>query len=140
MLTKLLLPQLKRDRASIVNVASSVAFNPLPNMSLCAASKAFVLNWSEALSYELRHTNRVLTVSLSATRTGFQKASGLPVEDGRGLQSAEYVAARIIKCLGGKKHSVVLGGAGTRALLLVSRFLPRDLNVKLWGILFERMR
>ena len=55
-LTKLLTAHLKEFSTIIVNVASSVAFNPLPNMSLYSASKAFLLNWSESLSYELRDT------------------------------------------------------------------------------------
>jgi short-subunit dehydrogenase len=141
LLTKLLLPQLKADRASIVNIASSVAYNPLPNMSLYAASKAFMLSWSEALSYELRKTNRVLTISPSGTRTGFQTVSGIAAtEDGRGLQTPDYMAARILARLtGSRRHSIVIGAARTRVLLLVSRLLPRDLNARLWGVLFERM-
>ena len=43
----------ERGRGAILNVASSAAFQPIPNQATYAASKAFVLSFSEALSSEL---------------------------------------------------------------------------------------
>jgi short-subunit dehydrogenase len=43
----------ERHRGGIINIASNASFQPLPAMATYAATKAFVLHFSEALSYEL---------------------------------------------------------------------------------------
>lgn len=138
--TKLLLDKLIRDGSIIVNVASSIAYNPLPYMSIYSASKAFVSNWSESLSYELKDSNRVITISPSGTYTNFQKNAGVKVVgEGKGLLSPGYVADSIIETVYGRKDIVILGFK-TRILLMISKLLPRKMNIHLWGKLFESLR
>lgn len=48
-----LAPMLARGQGRILNVASIGAFVPLPRISIYAASKSFVLSFSEALAVEL---------------------------------------------------------------------------------------
>lgn len=61
-LTKLFLPQmLKNNSGKILNVASTAAFQPGPQMAVYYASKAYVLHFSEAVNYELRNTNITIT-------------------------------------------------------------------------------
>lgn len=140
LLTKALLPNLMASRGTIVNVASSVAYNPLPYMSVYAASKAFVVHWSDALAHELRHTNRVITFSPSGTNTNFQAAAGVRTDDADNtLLTPNYVAARIDAAVHGRRTQVVLGWK-TKIMLLVSKFLPRRMNVRMWGMAFEKMR
>ena len=56
-LTHALLPGLIRSgRGAILNVSSIVAFLPMPNMAVYAASKAYVSSFTEALRAELRGT------------------------------------------------------------------------------------
>ena len=56
-LTSLLVPRmLERKFGRVLNVASLAAFQPLPTMAAYAASKAYVLSLTEALSEELRGT------------------------------------------------------------------------------------
>ena len=43
-----------RKRGAIINVASVVAFQPFPHFAVYAASKAFVLSFTEALAEELK--------------------------------------------------------------------------------------
>lgn len=140
LLTRKLMENLVANESVIVNVASSVAYNPLPYMSVYAASKAFVGNWSESITYEMRKTNRVVTFSPSGTRTGFQQSADVKVQkDGKGLLTPEFVADRILRAALRGKQVVVLG-LPSRVLLAVSRFLPRTLNLRLWGRLFEKYR
>jgi short-subunit dehydrogenase len=109
-------------------------------MSLYAASKAFISILSEALSYELRRTNRVLTVSPGGTWTNFQSSGGVAVQQGgKGLLSPEYVASQILGAIDSRKKILILG-LKTKILLLVARVLPRSLNVRFWGVLFEQLR
>lgn len=139
-LTKLLIDNLIKNESIIVNVISSIAFNPLPGMSIYSASKAFLNNWSESISYELRKTNTVITFSPSGTKTNFQKNAGVKIlNDGKGLLSPEYVARKILESIKKKKKVVILG-FGTKILLFISKLLPRTINILFWGKLLERYR
>jgi short-subunit dehydrogenase len=56
-LTHALLPEMVRRRhGAIINLASVVAFQPFPHFATYAASKAFVLSFTEALAVELKGT------------------------------------------------------------------------------------
>jgi len=139
-LTKLLLEKLKKEGSVIVNIASSVAYNPLPNMLMYSSTKAFISNWSESLTYELKDTNKVITFSPSGTNTNFQGNSGVKKEkEGQGLMTPEHVADKIILAVKHNK-SVVILGLKTKILLMIAAILPRKINILLWGKLFEKMR
>lgn len=139
-ITKYLLRKLKKEGSVIVNIASSIAYNPLPNMLMYSSTKAFILNWSESLTYELGETNNVITISPGGTDTNFQKNSGVKKEDkGKGLLRPEYVADQIISAVDKNKNIVIIG-LKTKLLLIFSKFLPRRLNIIFWGKLFEKMR
>ena len=61
-LTHAFLPgMLRRNHGRIVNLASIAAFAPVPWMAVYAATKAFVLSFSEALDEELRGTGVSVT-------------------------------------------------------------------------------
>lgn len=61
-LTRQLLPgMVKRGTGSVINVASSAAFEPSPLMGLYHATKAYVLFMTEALAEELRGTGVTAT-------------------------------------------------------------------------------
>lgn len=138
-LFKLLLENLIKNEGVLVNIASSIAYNPLPNMALYSSSKAFLSNWSESITYELKKIIKIVTVSPSGTYTNFQKISGVKDNKGKGLMTADYVADKIIKAVYGRKRVVVIGKKA-RILLFVSKLLPRDINIQFWGILFGRLR
>ncbi|MCX8056053.1 MAG: SDR family oxidoreductase [Ignavibacteria bacterium] len=74
-LTYLFLPEMiERKSGKIMNVASTAAFQPGPNMAVYYATKAFVLSFSEALYSELKDYG--ITVSAlcpGPTKTEFQK-------------------------------------------------------------------
>lgn len=91
-LTYRVLPRmLEREYGAILNVSSLSAFQPVAYMGVYAASKAFVLHFSEALHCELHDRGITVTaVCPGVTRTNFfdvagapgwlQKHSSLPVE------------------------------------------------------------
>lgn len=62
-------PMVDRGRGRILNVASLSSFQPVPTLAVYAASKAFVLSFSEALSEELRDTG----VTVTALCPGFTR-------------------------------------------------------------------
>lgn len=137
-LVRVLAKILRRDGSTILNVGSSVAYSPLPGMSVYAASKAFVVNWSEALAIEWKNTNRVVTFSPSGTATAFQKGAGVSTASGK-LMDPSHVADMIVTAIShGKKHIVV--GVASKVLILVCRFLPMRTSSKIWGGLFAQLR
>ena len=52
---------IERRRGRVLNVASTAAFLPGPNMAVYYATKAFVLSFSEAIGDELRGTGVTVT-------------------------------------------------------------------------------
>ena len=53
-MTRLFLPAMvERQRGTIINVASTAAFQPTPYMATYGATKAFVLSFSEAVAAEI---------------------------------------------------------------------------------------
>ncbi|WP_288425936.1 SDR family oxidoreductase [uncultured Spirosoma sp.] len=72
-LTYLFLPQLRQQsRAYVLNIGSSAAYQAIPRLSLYAASKSFVLQFSRGLRLELKKTGVSVTcVCPGATDTNF---------------------------------------------------------------------
>jgi uncharacterized protein len=73
-LTRLFLPpMIARRHGTIINVASTAAFQPIPYMATYGATKAFVLNFTEAISAEAAATGvRILALCPGPVRTEFQ--------------------------------------------------------------------
>ena len=77
-LTRALLPAMLAAReGGVLNVASTVAFQPMPYMATYGASKAFVVSFTLALASELEGTGvRAMALCPGPVRTGFQAAAG----------------------------------------------------------------
>lgn len=70
----------QRGGGTIVNIASVVALAPYVLNGAYSGTKAYVLNFSQALDHELRPKGlRVQAVLPGATRTDFWDVSGMPV-------------------------------------------------------------
>ncbi|MBN1202902.1 MAG: SDR family oxidoreductase [Anaerolineae bacterium] len=112
-LTKLFVKDMvARDYGYVLQVASLGAYQPTPWYASYAAAKSFVLNFSEALNYELRHTNvKVTTLSPGVTLTEFQQVAGHELNRlARGTQMSSEAVARIgIRAMLRGKSSVVPG-------------------------------
>ena len=76
----LLLPgMITAKRGSIINVASTAAFQPIPQFATYAASKSFVLSFSRALWAETNGTGvRATAICPGPTETGFFDVAGVP--------------------------------------------------------------
>jgi short-subunit dehydrogenase len=129
-LTKLCLPRMiERRRGRVLNVASTAAFLPGPNMAVYYATKAFVLSFSEAIGEELRGTGvTVTTLCPGPTETAFQEVAGL--QKSRLFHRAKMTAAAVAEAgyrgmLAGQ--AVVIPGATNRMVPVLVRLLPRHL-------------
>jgi short-subunit dehydrogenase len=132
-LTGLLLPGLlQRPAARILNVASTAGFMPLPNLAVYAASKAYVIAFSEALSAELAGTSvRVTCLCPGATDTNFAAVAGMNKQRFfRRAMSAEDVARLGLAAMFAGKRRVITGPANRLTAAIVP-FVPRGLVLRL---------
>lgn len=131
-LTHLFLPGMQqRQSGAIINVSSIGGFQPIPYLSVYAATKAFVLSFSEALWAENRDFGvKILALCPGPTESDFfQKAefpnSGKTVSHQQ-FTPAEEVVKDALKALEKNQSNVVTGGLMNQVIVNISRFLPRD--------------
>ena len=94
--------------AALINVSSSLAFVPAPQIATYAASKAFVLSFGEALAAELAgEPLDVLTVCPGPTRTEFGTNAGYEGGHLPGAVSPERVVEATYAAIGRQRTLVV---------------------------------
>ena len=130
-LTHLYLPgMLKRNSGSIINVASTAAFQPGPLMSVYFATKAFVLHFTEAVASECEGTNvHLMALCPGPTHSGFQAAAKMThskLFKGRNIPSSKDVAEYTLEALKNKKR-VAIHGPLNWIMAESIRFIPRSL-------------
>ena len=136
-LTHLFLSKMQqRGAGNIINVASIAGFLPLPYLSVYAATKAFVLSFSEALWAENQGTDiNILALCPGPTDSNFFKVADFPegfsYKNNDGLTPAKEVVKDALKALKKKKSNTVSGGFSNQFIVNSSRFLPRELLVNL---------
>jgi uncharacterized protein len=131
-LTHLFLPQLKQKQAGrILNLASAAAFLPVPMMTVYAATKAYVLSFSEALNEELKGTNITVTALCpGATKTNFGSvANAAETKVFKKGMDAETVAKQGYDALLQGK-SLAITGSMSKAAAIGMKFIPRKTIVK----------
>lgn len=100
--------ELSDRRAGLVNVASSLAFVPVPRFATYAATKALVLSFSESLAAELADRPiDVLCACPGAVRTQFGERAGYGGPGVPGAMSPERVARAILAALGRQTTAVI---------------------------------
>lgn len=129
-MTRLFLPAMVERRAgTIINVASTAAFQAVPYMATYAATKAFVLNFTEALAGELAGTGvRVSALCPGPVRTEFQAVAGQTAER---MPSFVYLDAETVVAQGiaaaESGRSVHIAGVANFIAAQSNRFVPRAL-------------
>lgn len=121
---------LSRGKGAIINVASTAAFQPLPEMSVYAATKGYVLQLSIALWEEVRNRGvRVVAVCPGPTATNFFATSG---DDSllRYRRRPSQVVDATFDALRAHRPFVV-DGTVNRVLALSNRFVPRWVSAKI---------
>ncbi|MDD1017293.1 SDR family NAD(P)-dependent oxidoreductase [Pseudomonas rubra] len=115
----------------ILNVASLCAFAPGPWMSSYAASKAYVLHFSEGLREELKRTGiKVSVLCPGPVRSPLRRIPRL--EKGQRCLSPEEVALYTVRALD-KNRALIIPGRRNRWLAFSPRLLSRWVSRKLAG-------
>ena len=135
---RFLVPMRERKRGSIINVASTAGFQAVPFMATYAATKAFVLSFTEALAEE----NRPLGVKLMAlcpgvTDTNFFDAAKIQRPPARVVQTPEAVVDVALRGLARGKSSIISGW--TNFMMVESeRLVPRSLVARIAGTMLRK--
>ena len=137
-LTHVFLPtMLERRQGGIINVSSIAGFQPMPYWSVYAASKAFVLSFSEALWAEVKEKGvKVLALCPGPTESKFFDVAKVPSNSDMSsslnqLDSVENVVKSALTALESGQPNVVTGGVMTQMIANLPRVLPRDVLVDL---------
>jgi uncharacterized protein len=130
-LTHALAPAMtRRGTGTIINLASMGGFQPGPRLAVYAASKAFVLSFSQALAAELRDTGvEVMALCPGPVLTAFFDVLGSSdAAIGQQLSVEAVVTAALAK-LG--RRTVVVPGWRNRLTASATRLLPRPVVLAL---------
>lgn len=131
-LTKLFLKDFKkRDAGYILNVASSAGFLPGPLMGTYYASKAYVLNLSQAIYEELRREGSHVKISIlcpGPVDTEFNKVAN--VSFGLKSLSSDVVAKYALKQMF-KGKTIIIPGLKMKLSIFFMKFMPRKFLLKI---------
>lgn len=134
-LTLRLLPKMvSRGMGKILNVASVASFQPVPSLAVYAASKAYVLSFSESLSEELRGTG----ISVTALCPGLTKTALLDEVQGfdvpTGISSTPADVAREGYDALMNREVIRVPGIANQAALAWAKHQPRWLVRGIGGL------
>ena len=134
-LTKLFLKDMvSRNNGTIINVASTAAFQPGPLMSVYYASKSFVLSFTEAIRNEVRDTNVNISVLCPGpTDTEFEKSASL--EESSLFTKLKVMKPEKVAIIGYKginrNKSVIIPGILNNILITFNKITPRALVINI---------
>lgn len=139
----LFLPQMKTaPEAYIMNIASSASYQAVPGLNVYAATKAFILNFTRGLRYELRNTNvSVTVVSPGPTDTDFLFRANISSQKAIRLSkrfnmSPEKVALLAINGMFANKVEVIIGFVNKLSAFFVW-LLPKPLSERSAAIIYN---
>lgn len=140
-LTHAFLPgMVERGRGGVINVASTAGMQPIPYEAVYAATKAFVISFTDALHTELRGTGvRALAVNPGPVPTEWQQVAGYePDRVGvvPGRIGAEQVVRESLAAYDRGRRSVIPGRT-IRWLIRATRPSPRAIQLRVTERLYR---
>ena len=129
--------EMKQRRSGyIINVSSLAAKLPVPGITVYAATKAYLKNFSKSMYFELRNYNVVCTTVLpAAIATPLYnldpKLLNIGVKTGI-IRKPQHLVKHAIRGMLRKKH-VVKPDAMNYYLPILIKLLPNSLEMKIWN-------
>jgi uncharacterized protein len=122
-----------RGKGGIINVASNASFQPVPYMATYAATKAFVLHFSEAIRHELAGSGvQVMATCPGPTATNFFEGTSTRMSP-KDMDSSESVVRKTLKAFDQKRAVAYPGRISVRITSLLPRLFPRALIARIAG-------
>ncbi len=137
-LTKLFADKmLKSSGGKIVNIASTAAFQAIPTFAAYAASKAYVLHFTEALASEYKNTNvNFIAICPGATQSEFMDTANVKNVKFLKMPTSKQVAEYIYKSVQ-NNTTTAIHGLANKFLVFMLRFSPRKLNTYIAAKFFD---
>jgi short-subunit dehydrogenase len=127
----------ERGTGGVINVGSTAGFQPVPNMAVYGATKAFVLSFSEALHEEVRGSGvRIVALCPGVTATEFAAVAGTGSMVGPSRTVAEVVHTGLYAFE--RDRAVVTDGPANVLLAAMTRLAPRALVRRVGGWMTSR--
>ena len=135
-MTELTLPYMKKG-SKIAQLDSLSSFQPVPYLSVYAATKAFVLSYSRALNRELKKRGiRVMAICPGWVKTDFfdraMATDNKAVTYFNVMYEAKDVIRTAVKDLYKGKKDVSIHGLPVKGQVLLVKLLPHSLVMKIW--------
>jgi hypothetical protein len=122
-----------RGKGGIINVASNASFQPVPYMATYAATKAFVLHFTEAIRQELTERGvQVMATCPGPTATRFFEGTSTQMSP-KDMDDAESVVRRTLEAFDQKRDVAYPGRMSVRLTSWLPRLLPRALVARIAG-------
>ena len=123
----------ERKSGTIINVASTASFQPVPFMATYAATKAFVRSFSEAIAEE----NRLFNINVTAlcpgpTETKFFEVANAEAFRMKGMETPEAVVETALNAVKSGKAVAVSGWTNYIGAKIVN-FVPNSLVTRAVG-------
>jgi short-subunit dehydrogenase len=120
-----------RRKGGIINLASSAGFQPLAGANIYAASKSFVILFSEALAQELdKQRVHVLAVCPGPVATAFF-ADNKPTIGRNQMDDPKSIVREVLRAFDAGKGIVIPGKFSIRLNAFAVRLLPRTLIARI---------
>ena len=133
-LTKYFLPKIiDYKNGGVLNVASTAAFCSGPRMAAYYASKAYVLNLTEAIYEECKGNGiKISCLCPGPVKTSFQGKAGIKKSESakKYLMDAEEVAKVCYKDFN-KGKLIIIPGMKNKLLVMGNKLLPRSISRKI---------
>ena len=130
-----------KGQAYVLNIASSTAYQAIPNMSLYAATKVFVLNFSRGIHHEWKDKGiSVTVVSPGATTTNFNDRANLQEKARKAAEKITMTPSSVAKLavdgMFAKKIEVITGMVNKLGAFL-AWVAPKALSEKIAKGIYE---
>jgi short-subunit dehydrogenase len=135
-------PMMERRRGAVINVASTGAFQPVPYMATYAATKAFVLHFSEGLHEEVKGKGVTVTcLCPGPVRTDFQRVAGVNDRQVPAIAwvSVDRVVEDALKAVAARR-AIVMPGLLNRVTTGAVKLMPRFAARRIAGSMFREGR
>lgn len=133
-LTNYFLPKFIEDKkGGILNIASTAAFSAGPKMAAYYASKAYVLNLTEAIAEEVKGTGvKISCICPGPVRTSFQGKAGIQKTESakKFLMEPDKVALIAYRNFN-KGKVIIIPGVVNKLLVYINKLSPRFISRKI---------
>jgi hypothetical protein len=136
-------PMLQRNSGRILNITSTTGFQASPTIAVYAASKAYILSFTEALAEELRGTGVHATAfcpgstdTHMAIESFGEAVHSDPIASLLTMSTKDVAAAGFKACMRGDAVSVP--GLANNIISSVNRLQPKWMNRRMRGYMYKK--